>query len=49
MLEDVIYILLYIYRERDLFINPIKPGGVIFVRGKFEFKLFLNDFVSFRE
>ena len=23
--------------------NPLKPGGVIFARGKFNFKSFLND------
>ena len=24
-------------------LNPVKPGGIIFTRGKFKFKLFLND------
>ena len=52
MLEDVIYFSLHIlYIERDLFINPIKPGvgvgvGGAVAREKFGFKLFLSDFTD---
>ena len=45
MLEDVIYILLYIERETCslIVLSGERGGGIIFARGKFEFKLFLND------